>query len=70
MVRSFVRGERDARDDDHDDEIPGAPRLEISHRTEHRERGDGDELGPEWERLQVPRELGQAMAPPDDMHLT
>ena len=70
MVRSFVRGERDARNDDHDDEIPGAPRLEIPHRTKHRERGDGDELGPEWERLQVPRELGQAMAPPDDMHLT
>lgn len=69
MVRGFVRSERDARDGDHDDEVPGAPWLEIPHRTEHRERWDGDELGPEWERLQEPRKLGQAMASLDDMHL-
>ena len=69
MVRGFVRGEGDARDDDHDDEVPGAPWLEVSHRTEHRERGDGDELGPEWERMEVQRELGHSMASLDDVHL-
>ena len=69
MVRGLVRGKRDARDDDHDDEVPGAPWLEITHRTEDREGGDGNELGPERERLQVPWELGHAMASPDDIHL-
>lgn len=69
MVRGRVGGERDARDDDHDDEVPGAPRLEIAHRAEDREGGDGDELRPEREGLQVPRELRQAMAPSDNVHL-
>ena len=69
MVRRFIRGERDARDDDHDDEIPGAPRLQVSQRAEDRERWDSDELRPKWERLKIPREFGQAMAPPDDVHL-
>lgn len=69
MVGGLVRGKRDARDDDHDDEVPGAPWLEITHRTEDREGGDGNELGPERERLQVPWEFGHAMASPDDIHL-
>lgn len=69
MVRGRVGRKRDARYGDHDDEVPRAPRLEVAHRAEDRERGDGDELGPEREGLEVPRKLGQAMAPSDDVHL-
>ena len=67
VVRNLVRRVRDARDDDHDNELDGPERLQIHERGRDREDGHDDELRPPRERLQVPREVGRTVAPKDDV---
>ena len=69
MVGDLVRRIRAARDDDHDWELLALERLKIRERREDREDGHDDELRPEREGLEVPREGGGTVAAVDNGHV-
>jgi hypothetical protein len=62
MVRGLVRYIGNTRDDDHHDDVKLTPGLQVGQREERREEGNRDELRPERERPQVPRETRQTIA--------